>query len=188
MRIHLCRSPAYGPTARPEAEPKLPSLAAAAASEAVVEVSARVAADLRIAAFARAARVEATEESAHGCVHPLVEIADHVVDCVAAPRALAALGRTSLAQERPVRALHQIEPRVEVTRRTVMMQDLCGVSLAVDVAAAFFIVVAVGVFVAAFATAGELPLVERAQALARVATGDFGEVPAQVAAGRRARE
>ncbi len=136
-----------------------------------------MAADLGVAAFTGATRVEAAYEGADGRVHPLVEIADHIVDRIATPRALAALGRAGLAQERSIRASDEIEARVEVPGRHIVMQDLPWMRFAEDVAAAFFIVVAVREFVAAFAAASEQPLIEGAQALPALRQATSARLP-----------
>src|SRR6478735_1530821 len=164
-----------------------PRLPATAGSEAVVEVGAGMAADLGVAALTSAAGVKTAKEGAYGCVHPFVEIADHVVDRIAPPSTLAALGRSGLAQQRAVLGFHEVESRIEVTARRVVMQNLCGVGFTEDVTPPFLILVAVRELATSLAAASKHPLFEGAQALACVATGELGEVAAEVPAGRDAR-
>src|SRR4051812_44133498 len=93
-------------------------------AEAVVEVRARMRAHLGVAALAGTARVEAAEERALIGLHPLVEVADHVVDGIVAPLAAAARRAAGLAQERAVRAVDLVQARIEVSARHVTVQDL----------------------------------------------------------------
>ena len=128
-------------------------------------------------------RVEAALKRPLRVINPFVEVADHVVDDVATPNALAALGRAGPMQQWAAFSRGQIQPRIEMSFGGISMEKYSRMRLSENVAGTGHVLVTVRELLVLFSAAGQHPFVLGAQALARAAACLGGSVPIQIAAG-----